>query len=335
MNSRLNRMDWGSVEYARKSTSMWHRSLGSPVCPHASNATERPESAILSLITGTPARGWAVCPGRPEVVRRRLKRSLLVARLWPDLTVPIRGPRGSGRRVDTMRSDTYAQRIEGGSAVAYVERAIEGATTEAGAPSLQQWDRRAGARRRSTLLDLDELHQAFAGLELENGAKRFLESVWLRYVDWWDHRARQARRRYFALRGIVLVGGAATPSLIGFSLGTGASVVEWVAWGTGLLVAIAAAFDSLLRPGDVWREKRAAGELLKIEGWRFFQLLGSYRGKSHKEAFPEFAETVERLIEHEIGEYLAAAVPRSKNGHDGDTEDSGSEQSQKPDTEDA
>jgi hypothetical protein len=210
--------------------------------------------------------------------------------------------------------------LKGGSAVAYAERAIEGATTQAGAPPPQERDRRPGARRRPTLLDLDELREGFAGLELEDGAKPFLESVWLRYVDWWDYRARQARRRYYALRGIVLVGGAATPSLIGFGLGTGESVVEWVAWSTGLLVAIAAAFESLLRPGDVWREKRAAGELLKIEGWRFFQLLGSYRGKSHKEAFPEFAETVERLIEHEIGEYLAAAAPRLTNGLEGDTE---------------
>jgi hypothetical protein len=182
-----------------------------------------------------------------------------------------------------------------------------------------------------TRLNPDELRRAFAGLDLKDGAKQFLESVWLHYVDRWDRRARQAKRRYYALRGIVLIGGAATPSLIGFSLGTGKSVVEWVAWSTGLLVAIAAAFESLLRPGDVWREKRAASELLTIQGWRFFELLGSYEGKSHKDAFPEFAKTVGRLVEHEIGKYLAAAVPSSTNGLDGDTDDWSSKQSHKPD----
>ena len=49
-----------------------------------------------------------------------------------------------------------------------------------------------------------------------------------------------------------------------------AAYVEWAAWATGLLVAVAAALEALFHWGDVWREKRSAGELLKIEGWRFF-----------------------------------------------------------------
>jgi hypothetical protein len=65
-------------------------SPGAPqFAPHASDATEATRAAILSLGTAPPARGLAVYPrgGRPEVVRRRLQRSLLVARLWPDMTL--------------------------------------------------------------------------------------------------------------------------------------------------------------------------------------------------------------------------------------------------------
>jgi len=170
----------------------------------------------------------------------------------------------------------------------------------------------APGREASTaqLLDLEAQRQAFATLNVDENAKWFLENVWLRYVAWWDRRAWQAKRQHYALRGVVLVGGAATPSLIGFSIGGGLEAMQWAAWVTGLLVAIAAAAESLFRSGEVWREKRAAGELLKIDGWRFLQLLGPYRGKTHAEAFPDFAESVERLIEHEIGDYLAAAIPR-------------------------
>jgi hypothetical protein len=166
------------------------------------------------------------------------------------------------------------------------------------------------------LLDLDEQRRLFTSLDLDEGARWFLENVWLTYLAWWGDRAQRARRQYRIWRGIVLVGGAATPSLIGFSIGGGSEVVEWAAWATGLAVAIAAALESLYRWGDIWREKRAAGERLKVEGWRFLHLTGPYRGRTHAEAFPEFAETVERFIELEIGDYLAAAIPRGTGEQD-------------------
>ena len=86
-----------------------------------------------------------------------------------------------------------------------------------------------------------------------------------------------------------------------------------------MLVAVSAALESLFRWGDVWRDKRGAAELLKIEGWRFFELTGSYRGRTHRDAFPDFADAVVRLVEHEIGDYLAAAVPRMADTSDGRT----------------
>ena len=47
-------------------------------------------------------------------------------------------------------------------------------------------------------------------------------------------------------------------------------------------------------------KKRKAAELLKIEGWRYFQLAGPYRKTTHKVAYPDFAATVEVMIEREI-----------------------------------
>jgi uncharacterized protein DUF4231 len=171
------------------------------------------------------------------------------------------------------------------------------------------------------LLDLDNQRQLITSLELDTRANWFLENVWLTYLAWWDDRARRARRQYRFWRAVVLVGGAATPSLIGFSIGGGSEAIEWAAWATGLAVAIAAALETLYRWGDIWREKRAAGERLKVEGWRFLHLTGPYLGRTHTEAFSEFAETVERFIEAEIGDYLAAAIPRGTN--DKNPKDSG------------
>jgi hypothetical protein len=190
------------------------------------------------------------------------------------------------------------------------------------------------AARSVRLLDIEEQRNWVEQLDLDNTAKPFLENVWLRYIAWWDERARQARRRYHLWRGIVLIGGAATPSLISFSIG-GQNVesLQWAAWGTGLLVAVAAALESLFGWGDIWREKRAAGELLKLEGWRFFQLTDRYRGMTHAEAFPDFVEAVDRLIEHEIGEYLAAAVPHPLGG-EGSQDGTGKQKDKDPTTPD-
>jgi hypothetical protein len=78
-----------------------------------------------------------------------------------------------------------------------------------------------------------------------------------------------------------------------------------------LIVAISAGIESLFAYGDIWREKRAAAELIKIEGFRFFQLTNDYRqpDKSHADPYPVFAGKVEEIIEREIKDYVIAAKP--------------------------
>jgi hypothetical protein len=50
---------------------------------------------------------------------------------------------------------------------------------------------------------------------------------------------------------------------------------------------------------------------LKIEGWQFFQLSGSYRDKSHAEAYPVFAERVEAILQRNVKVYITV-VTREK-----------------------
>jgi hypothetical protein len=75
-------------------------------------------------------------------------------------------------------------------------------------------------------------------------------------------------------------------------------------------VAANAAWEGVANYGETWREKRRAAELLKVEGWQFFQLCGKYDGEgSHERAFPRFAGEVENMIAGEVGEYLAVFAP--------------------------
>jgi uncharacterized protein DUF4231 len=98
-------------------------------------------------------------------------------------------------------------------------------------------------------------------------------------VRYWDQRSRKSRRKYFAYRTIVLIGGVLIPALV--SLQTSNLVadnykglIQFAAIVTGLLIAIAAGVEEIFHYGEIWREKRKAAELLKIEGWRYFQLAG-------------------------------------------------------------
>jgi len=153
--------------------------------------------------------------------------------------------------------------------------------------------------------------------DLDDEQKRSLENRWLHMVRYWDQRSRKSRRKYFAYRTIVLIGGVLIPALV--SLQTSNLVadkykglIQFAAIVTGLLIAIAAGVEEIFHYGEIWREKRKAAELLKIEGWRYFQLAGPYRKATHKMAYPDFAGNVEVMIEREIKDYMVVTQPMEK-----------------------
>ena len=77
----------------------------------------------------------------------------------------------------------------------------------------------------------------------------------------------------------------------------------------GAVVAANAAWGRMANYGETWSEKRRAAELLKVEGWQFFQLCGKYDSEgSHERAFPRFVGEVENMIAGETGEYLAEGL---------------------------
>lgn len=108
----------------------------------------------------------------------------------------------------------------------------------------------------------------------------------------------------------MIIGGSVIPLLVGLHVsGRSSTFIQAITVVLSLMIAIGAGLEEIFRFGEIWREKRAAAEHLKIEGWRFFQLVGPYDGTTHKEVYSEFAMMVEMLIEREIRDYLTAAQP--------------------------
>lgn len=177
-------------------------------------------------------------------------------------------------------------------------------------------------KNQPVLVDLEKLRELIGGLELgDRKLNEYIEARWLKYVEWWDSRARKAKSRYHGLRSAVIIGGALIPALVGLR--------ELNVWGNhtwpfavasiiaSLVVAICAGLESLFGFGNIWREKRAAAELIKSEGFSFLELIGDYKDfGSHKDAFKQFAGAVEQLVRNEIKDYIVAAAPTSGKERD-------------------
>jgi len=160
--------------------------------------------------------------------------------------------------------------------------------------SYQDWQRE----------DLSALIEKIGLPELQ---KHCLRSRWLDQVLWMEGRANSARNKYYALRLATILGAVITPALVSAAASAQIGpVCRWSAFGVSLLVAASAAVEGFFHFGDRWRHYRRTVEGLKIEGWEFFQLAGSYRRyKTHEEAYPLFAGRVEKIIRADVEVYIA------------------------------
>jgi hypothetical protein len=161
--------------------------------------------------------------------------------------------------------------------------------------------------------NLEKIIDGIPGLELY---REFLKVRWVGMIMWWHNRSIEARRKYFLLRGIVIAGGVLIPVLSALNMRPGWELYASMALAiVGAIVAGCAAWEGVANYGEIWREKRRAAELLKVEGWQFLQLCGKYEdagsdtNAQYKKAFPRFAAEIENMIAREVGEYLAVFEP--------------------------
>jgi hypothetical protein len=154
-------------------------------------------------------------------------------------------------------------------------------------------------------------------VELPDLHKRFLRLRWLDQMLWAERRAGQARDRYYALRLVSIVGGVVVPALVSLNLQAAiGALIGWVTFCVSLAVAISLAVESFFRWGERWTHYRRMSELLKSEGWMFFQLAGPYQEPgTHARAYPEFAKRVEAIVAADVDVFIAqVAREKTKSG---------------------
>jgi hypothetical protein len=160
----------------------------------------------------------------------------------------------------------------------------------------------------------DKLAQEFKdlidSLDLDDRRKQFLQARWLDQVLWMEQEAQEANRWYYTLRLSAIVGGVIVPALV--SLNVSGQAALWARWGVFVIslgVAISVTVEEFFRYGDRWRHYRQTVEILKNEGWRFFQLTGPYRRyPDHSQAYARFAEQVEEICQRDVQTYITKIV---------------------------
>lgn len=160
-------------------------------------------------------------------------------------------------------------------------------------------------------------------LEITDLQKHFLRSRWLDQVQWMTSKSDKAKKKYYILRLIAIVGGVIVPALVSMNLNNEVfmSSVRILTFIISLLVAISVAIEEFFHYGERWRHYRNTSERLKIEGWDFFQLSGSYKGQKHSNAYTAFATLVEDILRHEVEIYMTEIARENKKKEQPKAED--------------
>ena len=156
-----------------------------------------------------------------------------------------------------------------------------------------------------------EMHSLIEQIELSNLQRQFMKSRWLSQMLWLESRAQQNRNRYYLLRLFTIIGGVIVPALVSLNINGSnvQAIIGWIAFGLSQIVAISAAVEEFFHYGERYRHYRNTAELMKIEGWQFFQLSGPYRNtQSHTEIYPDFAQRVESIMQRDVEGYLSEVI---------------------------
>lgn len=164
-------------------------------------------------------------------------------------------------------------------------------------------------------------------LNLAELQKHFLKARWLDQLLWMEGKAAKSRDHYHRLRLITILGGVLIPAFVSLSSISPARisdpanpnridvnlVISWSTFVLSQVVAICAATEQFFNYGEQWYNYRRSAELLKTQGWQFFQLSGAYTHyANHEEAFDLFVEEVEEIIQRDVEVYVTRAKEKKQ-----------------------
>jgi hypothetical protein len=152
-------------------------------------------------------------------------------------------------------------------------------------------------------------------LDISDLQKEFLKSRWLDQLMWLEKKAGESQKKHFRLRLITIIGGVVIPAMVSLNVrdGPAKDVIFWGTFSLAQVVAISASVEEFFHYGERWTQYRKTAELVKTEGWQYFQLSGPYHeSSSHSAAYRSFADRVEHLIQEDVSAITAVLEEAQK-----------------------
>jgi hypothetical protein len=163
-------------------------------------------------------------------------------------------------------------------------------------------------QRRDILTNfVDEFKDGERGKETTNEQISWIQNRWKELVLLFLKHGQKDRRRFLSFRYIAAVGALIIPVLASFNAASGkpSDTVRYATLAVSLIVAAATA-SQVFRFGQRWRLDSQAADEMESAGWRFLTGVGSK--SSGKEAFDEFFDEVEGIVQKRADDYRAEVI---------------------------
>jgi hypothetical protein len=161
----------------------------------------------------------------------------------------------------------------------------------------------------TAMADRDDLDTFIEQLPITDMQRQMLRGRWLDQMAYMSRKANQARRRYYTLRSIGVIGGVMVPAFISLSLAYNFVELRLATFFASLLVACVAAAEVLFRYGERWRHYRRNEEMLKSEGWQYLIGIGPYaKAKDAQQAYKAFTARVEAILQQDVEGYMESVA---------------------------
>lgn len=132
----------------------------------------------------------------------------------------------------------------------------------------------------------------------------YIEHRWHAQWSYYDGKASDAKKAHQRLQLVIAIGSVIVPVLVGLNIdGAVGDLLRYLTVIISIIVAAAAAIETVKQYGDNWRNFRSAAEELKREKSMYDVLAGPYR--KSKDPFLLFVERSEDIMAKQNGAWIA------------------------------
>ena len=163
-------------------------------------------------------------------------------------------------------------------------------------------------------------------LQLHEYQKTLLKNRFLDQVVLYDKKAKSAEFFYILFNIFITIGSIILPALLSIQQMDYTDddkkdekiqiTIYWLTWAISLLITICNGLVQLLALNKQYLSFTRTKEKLLSEGWYYFQLTGDYKDTTHKDAFHDFCEEIEKIKEEQVDKELSFMQPKKKKNGD-------------------